>query len=171
MSPAIYALFVTNGGKASDDLVDAGFECWHFTFKKFCPGAQWEMRSIGGKDRMAIRAASEIRAPLYPGYVFARIPAERFGEALDMPRVIDVVRGAGDMPKPMPSDLIDALVRETLCCAHDEEVPAPTKPSRYPNSYAVIPKNRARSRKRRRSSAQRMRKWLDAEAQTLPRAA
>jgi hypothetical protein len=167
-----YALRVTHEARAAEDLAREGFECWSFTFKRYRAAAQWELRNVSGRTRVAMRQGSEYRAPLYPGYVFARIPAERFSEALELPRVFGVIRGAGDMPKPIPDGLIDEMVHEVLTCAHDEQVPRPPKNFGPEGRRMVIPKNKARSRKRRKGATQRLRRWIEeTDHQHLARAA
>lgn len=174
MTDPCYAVFVMDGAKVSDDLVGAGFECWHFTYKRFRPGAQWQLRNVNGRMRVASRAHSEIRSPMFEGYVFARIPPDRFAEVLNNPRVIDVVRGAGDEPRPVPKNTIDEAIRAVLSCEWDEETaPAPKTFNLDKPLKAVVVKNRARARgKRRKGAAKRIRKWLaEGKPQHLAKAA
>lgn len=166
----IYAFRVLNETKAGDDLADAGFECWNLTFKAYRPGASWQLRNVNGRARHAMRLPTEVRRPVFPGYVFARIPAGGFESALESPRVVDVVRDGLGAPKPLPDDLIGDLIRRIYVeFEFDEAVAAP---SRRKARQAVVPLNRARTRRKRRTATARLRKWLDdAETPHLARAA
>jgi transcription antitermination factor NusG len=167
-----YALEVTSERRASDDLFDLHLECWAFTFRRFRPGARWNLRMAGGKERFAERPHSEYRAPMFPGYVFARIPDDMFPAVLALPRVMDVVRGASNEPRQVPEDMIAEMVLDVAACRWDEDLPTPSKGSTRHAGGLIIPVNKARSRARRKRVTTRLRKWLDeSEGQGLARAA
>lgn len=154
-----YALFVTNGAKASDDLVAEGFECWHFTFKVYRPGATWELRNVSGRTRHAARRETEKRHPLFSGYIFARIPAGGFSKALESPYVVDVVRGCDGQPKPVPPAFINETIQRVYFDFEFDEAVAATRKDR---TGAIVPINRARVRKKRKAINTRMKKWAEA---------
>lgn len=166
--PSFYALFVTNGAKASDDLAAEGLECWHFTFKVYRPGATWELRNVTGRTRHASRSATEKREPLFSGYVFASIPAGGFQKALASPYVVDVVRGGNGQPKPISTEFIDETIRRVYFDFEFDEAVAATRKDR---TGAIVPINRARVRKKRKVIQTRMKKWVGEGEQPMARAA
>lgn len=172
MTNPCYALFVVNEARAADDIAALGLECWNFTYRRFRPGATWPLRVVGSRHtRMASRPAVEIRSPLFPGYIFARIPAERFRDVLESPRVVDAVRGASGEPRAVLDSDISAAVLDVLSCAWDEQMPSLSKAALRAGAL-IVPVNRARARARRKKATKRLRKWLDdTSPQHLARAA
>lgn len=167
-----YALEVTSERRASDDLFDLKLEAWNFTYRRFRPGARWQMRMVAGKERYAERPFSEYRAPMFPGYVFARIPDDMLAKVLDLPRVIDIVRGASNEPRQVPEDMVAEMILDVAACRWDEDLPNPPKGSRYTGAGLIVPVAKARTRSRRRRVTTRLRKWLDeSEGHGLARAA
>ena len=59
--------------------------------------------------------------PLFPGYVFIRIPRHERGRVLAVPGAVAVVGGTGGEPAPVPDATIDALrtgLRQRLAQPH-----------------------------------------------------
>jgi len=166
MTPC-YALYVTNERRAAQELAEAGFEAWAPTYRRARPGAAWTLRNVNGRARMASRPPTLIEAPIFPGYILARIPAEGFAVALELPHVVDAVRGASALPREMPESLLGDLVLLVMTGEMDEQL---GRAPRVITRKLVVPLNRARTRKRRKNVARRLRKWL-AEDDCLAEAA
>lgn len=171
-----YAFQVLAERAAANELADARIEYWAPTYRRWRPGATWPLRNVTGTVRIASRPPAPTSAPLFPGYVFAWVPAARFAEVMDLPSVVDVVRGAGGDPLPLPEDLVGEILLEILSGKYDERLPPPpktwdgSKPKRA--ARAVVPLNRARARAQRKKAAKRLRRFADAcDSEALAEAA
>lgn len=161
-----YAFQVLTERGAATELADAKIEYWAPTYRRWKPGASWPLRNVTGTVRIATRAPMPASAPLFPGYIFAWVPASRFAEVMDMPSIVDVIRGAGDDPLPLSDDLVGDLLLEILAGKYDERLPPPpktwdgSKTKKAPRK-AVVPLNRARARAQRKKTAKRLKRWAD----------
>lgn len=103
----IYALYVLNERRAAEEMAEAGFEVWNPTYLKRLPP----------RMRSRYRLATLTEAPLFPGYIFARIPPGRFHHAKACERVIGVV-SISEQPLPVPqkefADVIIAIMAGRL---------------------------------------------------------
>ena len=105
-----YALFVTNAKKAAQELEEARLEAWFPTYLRMKP-----INRRGGKDLRP--------EPMFPGYVFARIPMGRFAEARLCEHVSYVVSMAG-VPYPVPEDVFQDIVDLATSGRMNEQAPA-----------------------------------------------
>jgi len=142
MTP-IYALYVQHERKAAEELAEAGFEAWAPTYKR--------LRQPSQRSR---QIASLIEAPLYPGYVFARIPPERISHAKACERVIGIVSSNG-FPAVIPEDVFGGVVALVLSGRLDER----------------LPWTKARPRGVRRRGLSALNEWFELVGQNLRQAA
>lgn len=109
MSP-VFALYVTHAGKAAQELDEAGIEAWYPTYLR--------LKAINR------RGAKDLRPePLFPGYVFARIPPGGFATVSACEHVAYVV-GVSGVPVPIPEPIFAALVDLATSGRLDERAPA-----------------------------------------------
>lgn len=108
----IYALYVAHERKAADELAEANFEVWAPTYQR--------LRQPRERSRLG---PTLIDAPLYPGYVFARIPAHRFAQAKACERVISIISCNG-APYPIPEAIFGEVLALVLSGRLDERLPA-----------------------------------------------
>lgn len=161
-----YAFQVLSERAAATELADAKVEYWAPTYRRWKPAASWPLRNVTGTVRIATREAKPTSAPLFPGYIFAWVPAARFAEVMDLPAIVDVVRGAGGDPLPLSDDLVGDLLLEILSGKYDERLPPPPKTwdggkLKKVTKKAIVPLNRARARAQRKKAAKRIKRWAD----------
>jgi hypothetical protein len=145
MTPPIYALYVTSERRAHRDLVEMGFDVWRPTYQRL------------NRARTALEPA-----PLLATYVLARIPAERFHDALSPQHVAYAIQ------RQIPEDVIAQLRADVEAGRYDDAAPAPPqRPAVKPKKmkHRTWKKNRARGARRR--GLQALEVWFS-ESQALP---
>jgi hypothetical protein len=91
---AWFVLYVTHEPKAHAELTEAGFQAF------FPTHLQWVRQANRKKARQPV--------PLLPRYILARIPAERFHEALSAQHVAYVIKANGQ-PRPLDEHIVTAI--------------------------------------------------------------
>lgn len=110
MTAPCYAVFVTNPKKAAQELDEARIEAWYPTFLR--------LKAINRRGGRDLRPE-----PMFPGYVFARIPRGGFAQVCACEHVAYVVGVAG-VPYPVPEAIYAGLVDLATSGRMDERAPA-----------------------------------------------
>lgn len=109
MTAPLYALYVTSERKAVAELSEAGFEVWAPTYKRLKQGPR--------------RVVSLIDAPIFAGYVFARIAPERFSHARLCEHVIRPLTGSDGFPRSVPEEAFADMIILVMSGRLDERAP------------------------------------------------
>lgn len=141
MTAPVFALYVTNQRKAAQELDEARIEAWYPTFLKLKA-----INRRGGKDLRP--------EPMFPSYVFARIPPGGFNSVHACEHVAYVVGVAG-VPVPVPENVYAELVDLATSGRMNERAPA----------------TKARPRGIRRKGLESLSAWFDIVSQRTKAAA